>query len=181
MYGILGISFEPKCAGGSLRDYLGYGVTLGTWYMEGREPIEVTCVVDEVPGIEVDQHSITVCRYQNGLSKHETRWGTISDPWVQQPLPKCGFVLVGESGAISSYDYEPFVTIQTRADPAPRAVPADALPAGRRTAVETMLACIRDGAPLTGPLDPAVSLVGQRIIDSAVLSSETKQTVALVA
>ena len=31
-----------------------------------------------------------------------------------------------------------------------------------------------------GPLDPAVSLIGQRIIDSAVLSSTTKRTVALV-
>ena len=38
-----------------------------------------------------------------------------------------------------------------------------------------------DGAPITGPLDPSVSLIGQRIVDSAVLSAETKRTVALVA
>ena len=81
--------------GGSLLDYLGYGVTLGTWFMNGEAPIEVTCVVDETPGIEVDQHSITVCRYARGLSKFETRWGTFTDPWTQQPQPKCGFVLVG--------------------------------------------------------------------------------------
>ena len=34
-------------------------------------------------------------RYARGLSKFETRWGTLTDPWTQQPQPKCGFVLVG--------------------------------------------------------------------------------------
>jgi len=54
------------------------------------------------------------------------------------------------------------------------------LPAGRRSAVEYMLARIEDGAPITGPLDPALSLVGQRIVDSAVLSAQMKRTVPLV-
>ena len=84
--------------------------------MNGEAPIEVTSVVDETPGIEVDQHSITVCRYARGLSKFETRWGTLTDPWTQQPQPKCGFVLVGTDGSISSYDYDDFVTLQTRAN-----------------------------------------------------------------
>ena len=87
--------YKKASGGGSLLDYLGYGVTLGTWFMNGEAPIEVTCVVDETPGIEVDQHSVTVCRYRRGLSKFETRWGTFTDPWTQQPQPKCGFVLVG--------------------------------------------------------------------------------------
>ena len=87
--------YKKASGGGSLLDYLGYGTTLGTWFMNGEEPIEVTSVVDETPGIEVDQHSITVCRYARGLSKFETRWGTLTDPWTQQPQPKCGFVLVG--------------------------------------------------------------------------------------
>ena len=47
-------------------------------------------------------------------------------------------------------------------------MPADALPAGRRGPIEYMLARIEDGAPITGPLDPALSLIGQRMIDSAV-------------
>ena len=114
--------------GGSLLDYLGYGTTLGTWFMNGEAPLEVTSVVDETPGIEVDQHSITVCRYARGLSKFETRWGTLTDPWTMQPQPKCGFVLVGTDGSISSYDYDAFVTLQTREAPAPVAG------AGRRAA-----------------------------------------------
>jgi glucose-fructose oxidoreductase len=172
--------YRMAAGGGSLLDYLGYGVTLGTWFYDGVAPLEVTCTVDETPGIEVDQHSITVCRYARGLSKFETRWGTLTDPWVQQPQPKCGFVLVGTDGSIASYDYDDHVTLQTRANPAHTRVPVDVLPAGRRNPLEYVLARLDDGAPIAGPLDPALCLIGQRIIDSAVLSSQMKCTLGLV-
>ncbi len=97
--------YKADRGGGSLIDYLGYGTTLGTWFHNGTAPIEMTAVIDHTPGIEVDQHSVTVARYAQGLSKFETRWGTISDPWTQQPIPRCGFVLVGTKGAIASVDY----------------------------------------------------------------------------
>jgi hypothetical protein len=45
---------------------------------------------------------------------------------------------------------------------------------------EYMLAHIEDGAPVAGPLDPSLSLVGQRMIDSAVLSAARKRSVSLV-
>ena len=35
--------YQKAAGGGSLLDYLGYGVTLGTWFHGGRAPIEVTC------------------------------------------------------------------------------------------------------------------------------------------
>lgn len=172
--------YKKAAGGGSLLDYLGYGTTLGTWFLDGEAPIEVSCMVDETPGIEVDQHSITVCRYARGLSKFETRWGTLTDPWTQQPQPKCGFVLVGTDGSIASYDYDDHVTLQTRADPAHTKIPVDTLPPGRRAPIEYVLARLDDGAPITGPLDPAFCLTGQRIIDSAVLSATTRRTVPLV-
>ena len=172
--------YKKASGGGSLLDYMGYGATLGTWYMNGAAPIEVTCVVDETPGIEVDQHSITVCRYATGLSKLETRWGTFTDPWILQPQPKCGFVLVGSDGTLSSYDFEDHVTVQTRDVPAATPIPVDDLPPGRRAPIEYFLARIDDGAPISGPLDPELCLTAQRIVDSAVLSAETKRTVALV-
>ena len=171
--------YKRAAGGGSLRDYGGYGATLGTWYRNGAVPLEVTCVVDEIPGIEVDQHSVTICRYERGLSRIETRWGTFTDPWTIQTQPKCGFVLVGSDGTISSYDYEGHVTVQTRNVPRPTPVAADRLPPGQRSAIDYLLARMDDGAPITGPLDPAISLIGQRIVDSAVLSAETKRTVPL--
>ena len=70
--------YKRAQGGGSLLDYLGYGTTLGTWYHQGRKPIEVTAVTDLPNGLEVDEHSITIARYACGLSKFETRWGTFT-------------------------------------------------------------------------------------------------------
>lgn len=172
--------YKAASGGGSLRDYLGYGVTLATWFLNGEKPIEVTTVLDETPGIEVDQHSITVCRYARGLSKFETRWGTFTDPWTLQPQPKCGFVLVGTQGTISSYDYEPFVTVQTRTRPEAHRIPVDVLPTGRRAPVEYVLKCLAEDRPIEGPLNPALSRIGQQITDTAVLSAREKRTVSLL-
>jgi glucose-fructose oxidoreductase len=172
--------YRRAAGGGSLLDYLGYGATLGTWFMGGEAPLEVTCTVDEVPGIEVDQHSITVCRYSRGLSKMETRWGTFTDPWTLQPQPKCGFVFVGSDGTIASYDYEDHVTVQTRSRPQATRVPAEPLPVGERGAIEYVLGRIAAGAPVEGPLDPGLCLTAQRIVDTAARSAREKRTLELL-
>lgn len=172
--------YSRAAGGGSLLDYLGYGVTLGTWFMDGAAPLEVTCVRDEPQGLEVDEHSVTVCRYVRGLSKFETRWGTFTDPWTIQPQPKCGFVVVGTAGTIASYDYEDHVTVQTRARPEPHALPCDAVAAPRRAPVEYMLHLIETGEALSGPLDPRLGRIGQQITDSADLSAREKRTVTLL-
>jgi glucose-fructose oxidoreductase len=172
--------YRKASGGGSLLDYMGYGATLGTWYLDGEAPLEVTCTVDHTPGIEVDQHAIAVCRYAHGLSKMETRWGTFTDPWTIQPQPKCGFVFMGTDGTISSYDYAPHVTVQTRARPEPHEVPADPLPEGRRNGIEYVLGCIARGEPIGGPLDPALCLTAQRIVDTAARSAAEKRTLELL-
>ena len=138
--------YKRAAGGGSLRDYLGYGATLGTWYM-GRPPIEITATTDDTPGIEVDQHSVTVLRYDTGLSRMETRWGTFTDPWTIQPQPQCGFNFVGSDGTIQSRDYADHVTVQTRARPEPHQIAADTLPEGRRNAIEYVLTCIAPANP----------------------------------
>ena len=172
--------YKKASGGGSLLDYVGYGVTLGTWFMNGEAPLEVTCVVDETPGLEVDEHSVTVCRYRRGLSKFETRWGTFTDPWTLQPQPKCGFVVVGTQGTIASYDYEDHITMQTRKQPEQHRVPVDVVEAPYRAPVEYVLHCLEKGEPIRGPLDPKLCRIGQQITDSAVLSAREKRTVALL-
>jgi predicted dehydrogenase len=172
--------YRRAAGGGSLLDYLGYGATLGTWFMGGEAPLEVTCTVDETPGIEVDQHSITVCRYARGLSKMETRWGTFTDPWTLQPQPKCGFVFVGSDGTISSYDYEDHVTVQTRARSQATRVAAEPLPAGERGGIEYVLGRIAAGEPVEGPLHPELCLTAQRIVDTAARSAREKRTLELL-
>lgn len=172
--------YQKAQGGGSLLDYLGYGVTLGTWFHGGRAPIEVTTVVDEPPGLEVDEHSVTIARYARGLSRYETRWGTFTDPWTLQPQPKCGFVIVGTGGTISSYDYEATIRVQTKAQPEAHDLPVDTLPAPRRNPIEYLIHCLTTGEPVTGPLSPALSRIGQQIVDTAVVSAREKRTVPLM-
>jgi glucose-fructose oxidoreductase len=172
--------YKQDKGGGSLLDYLGYGTTLGTWFHGGKAPIEVTAVVDEPAGLEVDEHSITVARYDHGLSKFETRWGTFTDPWTLQPQPKCGFVIVGTEGTISSYDYEPAIRVQTRAHPEGQVIPVDELQPPFQNPIQYIIHCVKTGEPVSGPLSPAICRIGQQIVDSAVLSAREKRTVPLV-
>jgi len=169
--------YHKSKGGGSLLDYLGYGSTLGTWFLDGAEPIEVTATVDEPEGLEVDEHSITVARYATGLSKFETRWGTFSDPWIHQPQPKCGFVVIGEEGTISSYDYEDHVRVQTEVCPEGEDVAAPKLSFPLHNPVSYVIDKIEKGEAIDGPLSPSIARIGQKLVDAAVLSASQKRTV----
>jgi len=43
--------YKRDQGGGSLLDYAGYGTTLGTWYHNGRKPLEVTCMTAGDPAL----------------------------------------------------------------------------------------------------------------------------------
>ena len=172
--------YQRAEGGGSLLDYLGYGVTLGTWFLDGRAPLEVTAVVDEPAGLEVDEHSITICKYPFGLSKFETRWGTFTDPWTLQPQPKCGFVLKGSEGTISSYDYEETVRVQTHERPEGYEHPVDRLAPPNQNVVQYFIHCLETVQSPEGPLSPAICRICQQIVDSAMLSAKEKRTVQLL-
>jgi predicted dehydrogenase len=171
--------YKRAHGGGSLFDYLGYGTTLGTWYQGGRRPIEVTATVDEPTGLEVDEHSIVVARYTHGLSKFETRWGTFTDPWTIQPQPKCGFVITGIAGTISSYDYDEYVTVQTRKKRVAHRVVAPPPKAPNQNPVQYLIDCLDHGKSLEGPVSIPTSRIGQEIVDAAVRSAKLKRTVKL--
>jgi predicted dehydrogenase len=172
--------YKKSAGGGSLLDYLGYGSTLCTWFMNGRAPIEVTAVTDRPAGLEVDEHAMVIARYATGLSKFETRWGTFTDPWTHQPQPKCGFVIVGTAGTLSSYDFEPTVRLQSAACPQGDEVPVDVLAHPFHNPVAYVLDCLENHRAIDGPLSPAIARIGQQIVDSAVLSAGKGATVSLV-
>ena len=172
--------YKADQGGGSLLDYLGYGTTLGTWYHGGKKPIEVTCMTDEPQGLEVDEHSITIARYECGLSKFETRWGTFTDPWTHQPQPMCGFVIKGADGTISNYDYAESVRVQTRTKPEGFEMEADMLEAPFLDPVQYFLHCLENDQPIEGPLAPDVCRIGQQIVDTAFESAKAKRTLPLI-
>lgn len=172
--------YQANQGGGSLLDYLGYGTTLGTWFHGDEKPTEVSCMMDEPEGLEVDEHSITIARYARGLSKFETRWGTFTDPWTHQPQPKCGFVIKGSEGSISNYDYDDFVRVQTRDCVEGSELEADEVKAPFENPVQYFLDCLANDRAVEGPLSPAVSRVGQQIVDTAFASAKEKRTLPLV-
>jgi predicted dehydrogenase len=172
--------YQKAKGGGSLLDYLGYGATLGTWFHGGRKPLEVSTMTCQAKGLAVDEHSITVARYACGLSEFQTRWGTFTDPWTTQPQPQCGFVLKGSDGTISSYDYEPVIRIQTRRRPAVQRLPVDKLQPPFQNPLQYFVDCLNRGRLPEGPLAPAISRIGQQIVDSAALSARSNRTVKLL-
>ncbi len=172
--------YKKEFGGGSLLDYLGYGTTLGTWFMDGRKPLEVTATVDQPPGLEVDEHSIVVARYAEGLSKFETRWGTFTDPWTHQPQPQCGFVIVGTEGTISNYDYATTVRIQDRQRPQGEDLPVDTLSNETRNPINYFVDCLENNKPVGGAMSVEISRIGQQIVDTAVASAAEKRTLPLI-
>lgn len=172
--------YRQARGGGSLLDYLGYGATLGTWFHGGDKPIEITAMADDTPGLEVDQHSVTVARYAKGLSKFETRWGTFTDPWTHQPQPKCGFVIVGTEGTLSSYDLEPTIRLQTKDRLAGFELPVDTVQTPNSNPVEYFIDRLERGLPVEGPLDPRICRIGQQIVDTAAASARLKRTLPLL-
>jgi len=171
--------YRKNQGGGSLQDYLGYGATLGTWFHHGRKPVEVTTATDLPNGLEVDEQSITVARYHCGLSSFQTRWGTFTDPWKKQPQPKCGFVLKGSEGTISTYDYEDSIRVQTRKHPRGKMVAVDRLRPPFQNPIQYFIDCLRRDRAPEGPLSPGTSRIGQQIVDSALQSAKLKRTVKL--
>jgi glucose-fructose oxidoreductase len=172
--------YKAAQGGGSLLDYMGYGTTLGTWHMGGRAPMEVSCMWDEPAGLEVDEHAVAVLRYDCGLSKTETRWGTFSDPWTHQPQPRCGFVLVGSEGTVSCEDYATSIRVQTREKPEGFEVAADTLVSPNRNPIEHFIHHLETGTPLIGPLSLEISRIGQQIVDTAFQSAREKKALPLM-
>lgn len=172
--------YDKALGGGSMLDYLGYGTTLGTWFHGGKKPSEVMAMMDEPLGLAVDEHSITIARYELGLSKFETRWGTFSDPWTHQPQPKCGFVIKGTLGTLSSYDFEPTVRVQDGPCPEGYECPVDALEAPFANPIQYFIHCLAEGLPVEGPLSIAMSRIGQQIVDTAYQSAKEKRAMPLL-
>ncbi len=172
--------YQRAAGGGSLLDYMGYGATLGTWFHQGKKPLEVTCMVDEPAGLEVEEHSVAVARYDVGLSKFETRWGTFTDPWTQQPQPKCGFVVCGTEGTIAAYDYAERLRVQTKANPERKKWPVDPVKPPFVNPIQYLVHVLQGGEFLKDPLHPEIARIGQQIVDTAALSAKEKRTLPLL-
>lgn len=172
--------YQAANGGGSLLDYLGYGATLSTWFRGGVLPRTITAQVHVAPGDEVDEQSVVIAGFDGGLSTFQTRWGTFTDPWTHQPQPRCGFIVVGSEGTISSFDYQDHITVQTEEHPEGAAVPVDVLELRDSNAIDHVTSVLDGGGTLTGPLSVEVSRAGQQIVDTARESARLGRTLELL-
>jgi predicted dehydrogenase len=172
--------FYDANGGGSLIDYLGYGATLATWYFDGRKPTEITAVTGGAKGVPVDEQSVTIARYGEWLSTFHTRWSTFTSPWLNQPQPKCGFILKGTDGTIANYDYETTIRLQTRKHPEGKAIPVDKLKKPHCNPVQYFLHCLETDQPIEGPISVKTGRIGQQIVDTAALSAKLRKPLKLL-
>lgn len=171
--------YSEAAGGGSLLDYLGYGVTLGTWFRDGVLPATVTARTWGAAGLEVDEQSVVIARYDTGLSVFQTKWGTLTDPWTMQGHPRHGFVVVGSRGVIASEDYATHVDVQTIDDPAPHPIAVDVLAPAEQTALAYLIDRLETGQPIEGPSSWQISRSGQLIVDAARRSARTGEDVVI--
>lgn len=169
--------YQPESGGGSLRDYLGYGTTLATWFRDGELPNTVTAVWHVPVGLKVDEQSVVVAHYDDGLSVFETRWGTHTDPWTVQPEPRCGFILTGPLGSITSWDYDDGVTLHAAG--AVTRVPNDDVSPDDASALANLIAHLERSRPIDEPMTAATSLQGHLILEAAFASATSGLTVSV--
>ena len=167
--------------GGSLLDYLGYGATLGTWYMNGEAPLEVTCTVDETPGIEVDQHSDHRLPLRAGPVEDGNPLGHLHRPLDDPAAAEMRLRLRRHRRHASRAATMP-TTSPCRPARGPSRTRSRPIPCrqGGATPSNMCWAASRAASRITGPLDPDVSLIGQRIVDTAALSAREKRTLPLI-
>lgn len=171
--------YSPENGGGSLLDYLGYGATLGTWFRNGEMPLAVLAKTYAPPGLHVDEQSVVIGVYEDGLSTFQTRWGTFSDPWDVQPYPRCGFVVVGTDGTVLSEDFAPSVMIQTRQNSQPQAVAVDETTLPFSGGLAYLIHRAGLGLQPEGPSSWELSRAGQAIVDAAAASAREGTEVAI--
>lgn len=166
-------------SGGATFDYLGYGTTLGTWFRSGAMPTQVSALSFVPAGLVVDEQSVTIAKFAEGLSTYQCRWGTFTDPWTTQPQPFCGFVIVGTGGTIVSRDFATTLLVQTHDRPEVYEVLVDEATETTRNVLSYLIECRETGVDPQGPCTMQTALKGQIIVDAARASMRAGKVIAL--
>ncbi len=162
--------YRSAHGGGALQDYLGYGTTLGTWFLDGGLPAEVTALSYTPGDLEVDTHAVAVARYGWGLATFQPRWDMFANAWDHPTQPPCGFVIGGTRGTITAPDHNDHIVLQTVDSPNPTRVAVDRQDPSNTDSVAHFIHCLEEDRELEGPASPSLSRLGQAIVDAAVVS-----------
>lgn len=193
--------YDPDLGGGSLLDYLGYGVTLATWFRGGKLPTHVTAeaFVPDGGGVDaassdgrsavteagavggrdaVDEQSVVAATYESGPSVFETTWRSFTNPWEHPTEPANGFVVVGTDGTISTR-HDDGIGVQTTEQPDGYTIEADPTEPPHENVVQYVVDRLQRDAPFDGPTSVQLSRKGQLITEAARRSAAEGRRVSL--
>lgn len=159
--------YDPEDGGGSMLDYLGYGATFSTWLRGGELPETVTAESYTPEDEPVDVQSVTVCRYEAGLSTLQTTWRMLTNPWETEPQPAKGYEVVGTDGAISNRTRGETIRVTTADEPEGYAVETDDLEPRWQDLAHYVVHCLDNDEDPEGPLDPEFCREAHRIVETA--------------
>lgn len=148
---------ETKNGGGAIADFASYGAVLSR-YLLGM-PESVYCIKGnytkdyDVP----DDHAVLLLKYPKGSAFIEGTWATKGSDNGPNP------VIHGKEGTLS--------VLEGKLIRSGEELPIPALPT--RNPAEYFLACVRDGKPPEGILNPEIAADACRILDAAVKSSKS--------
>ena len=165
--------YETESGGGSLLDYLGYGATFATWFRDGELPKAVSAHTHPTGDTDVDRQSVTVCRYETGLSTFQTSLRMPTHPWEHDSTPAKGYEVVGTEGAITTRQHGSPIRVQTSESPDGYVVEPEPLEAPHANLVQYLVHCLEDEISFTGPTAPGFCRSAQRIIETAQRSAAT--------
>lgn len=168
--------YDAESGGGSLLDYLGYGATFATWFRDSELPRTVSAHTYPRSNDGIDRQSVSVCRYETGLSTLQTSLRMPTHPWEHDSTPAKGYDIVGTHGAVTTRQHGVPIRVQTADKPEGYAVEPDPLEAPQANLVQYLVHCFRTDEPFVGPTDPAFCREAQRIIETAQRSAAADGT-----
>jgi predicted dehydrogenase len=164
---------DPKLnGGGALFDFGCYGADLATWLMDGRRPLSVTAVTQQIkPDIyqHVDDEATIILTYPNAQAIVQASWN-----W---PFSRKDMEVYGQKGyAITVGRDDVRVRLPEKQETAPETKP---LPKTKEDSISYLRAVLLGGMKPEGQSSLETNVIVTEILDAARQSAATGKTVFL--
>jgi predicted dehydrogenase len=163
---------DPKLDGaGALFDFGCYGADLATWLMEGRRPVSVTAVVQQIKAEiypHVDDEATVVLTYPKAVAIIQASWN-----W---PFDRKDMEVYGQQGQVFTVKSD---DVRVRITGDEKTVPGKAIPAPYDDSISELRAVVFEGTTPDTPTSLETNVIVVEILDAARRSAMTGSTVRL--
>ncbi len=170
---------DPKLnGGGAIMDFGCYGANLMTWLQDGKRPVSVTAVTQQLQAEnnpKVDDDATIILTYDHAMAILEPSWN-----W---PIGRKDMEIYGETGVIYADNHH---DLRVRMSEGYDGFTEEKVTLGERDAPYddpfALFAAVINGETILGPFDPYSlenNMVTMEILDAAARSAKTQKTVVL--